>query len=231
MKKIALILALVLAFSVALVACDETPAESSNPATESTPAESAPVDESTPAENESEPAEESDTAGETVNLAEGKTYTYTDTGLYYITWDEQWTVSKNAAACLTDGVTVGENVYYGDASMLGWGGEAASPVVTIDLGDAKNINELKLYAFGGMDGIALPAAVTVEVSSDGENWTEVTCISAQTDEVSSELSWVTGTLSEITLAPTGAVKAQFVKLTFAKEGNFVFLSEIQVLGK
>ena len=82
-----------------------------------------------------------------------------------------------------------------------------------------------------MDGIALPAAVTVEVSSDGENWTEVTCISAQTDEVASELSWVTGTLSEITLAPTGAVKAQFVKLTFTKEGNFVFLSEIQVLGK
>ena len=237
MKKLALILALVMVFALSLVACDETPAEST-PA-ESTPAESTPVEnestpvenESTPAENESEPAEESDTAGETVNLAEGKTYTYTDTGLYYITWDEKWTVSKNAAACLTDGVTVGENVYYGDASMLGWGGEAASPVVTIDLGDEKNINELKLYAFGGMDGIALPAAVTVEVSSDGENWTEVTCISAKTDEVTSELSWVTGTLSEITLTPTGAVKAQFVKLTFTKEGNFVFLSEIQVLGK
>ena len=55
MKKIAFILALVMVFAVALVACDETPAESSNPVTESTPAESTPV-ESTPDE-ESVPAE------------------------------------------------------------------------------------------------------------------------------------------------------------------------------
>ena len=63
MKKIAFILALVMVFAVALVACDETPAESSNPATESTPAESTPVDdestpaESTPVDDESTPAE------------------------------------------------------------------------------------------------------------------------------------------------------------------------------
>ncbi len=220
MKKIALILALVMVFAVALVACDETPAESTPVTNESTP-----VDESTPAD-ESEPAEEE----EEKVLSEGKTYTYTETGLYYITWDESWTVSKNAAACLTDGVTVGENVYYGDASLVGWSGEV--PVVTIDLGEEKTVTGIKYYAYGGMDGIAVPFGATVEVSVDGETWTEIYCLSAETDKVTSELSWAAeGYISEFVLTATEEAAARYVRLTYNKEGTFVFLTEIQVLGK
>ena len=232
MKKIAFILALVMVFAVALVACDETPAESSNPATESTPAESVPEAESTPAESvpedESVPAENVEASV----ISEGKSYTYTESGLYYITWSEEWAVSKNAAACLTDGVTIGENVYYGDASMLGWGGASDIPVVTIDLGEEKTVSGVTYFAYGGMDGIAVPMAVTVEVSADGETWTEVTCLSSEVNKTMSELSWASsGFISEFDLTPTAEATARFVKLTFTKEGNFVFLTEIQVTGK
>ena len=229
MKKIAFILALVMVFAVALVACDEAPAESSTPETESTPAESTPVeseDESVPAE--SEPAENVEASV----ISEGKSYTYTESGLYYITWDETWAVSKNAAACLTDGVTIGENVYYGDKTLIGWGGDSDIPVVTIDLGEEKSVSGVTYFAYGGMDGIAVPMAVTVEVSADGETWTEVTCLSSEVNKTVSELSWAsTGFISEFELTPTAEATARFVKLTFTKEGSFVFLTEIQVTGK
>lgn len=222
MKKIALILALVMVFAVALVACD-TAENTSEPADESSVAGG--LAESTPAE--SVPADEEE---EEKVFSEGKTYTYTDTGLYYITWDEQWTVSKNAAALLTDGVTVGENIYYGDASFIGWSGEV--PVVTIDLGAESTVTGIKYYAYGGMDGIAVPFGATVEVSVDGETWTEVYCLAAETDKVTSELSWAAeGYISEFTLTATEEAAARYVKLTYNKEGSFVFLTEIQVLGK
>lgn len=65
MKKIAFLLAIVMAFAVCAfaVSCTNTPAESSAPADESAPAESTPADESKPAD-ESAPADESEPAAE-----------------------------------------------------------------------------------------------------------------------------------------------------------------------
>ena len=243
MKKIALVLALVMVFACALVACDNentesVPANESTPVTESTPAdesksadESVPADESenvsaeVSAEDSSEPAE-----GESSLLSVGKTYTYTDENLYYITWGEEWAVSKNAAACLTDGVTVGESVYYGDATLVGWNG--VEPVITIDLGEVKAVDGIKYYAYAGMDGIALPTAVKVEVSEDGNTWTELSCTSVNGETTPSNVSWAAdGYLMDVTVSASEAVNGKFVKVSFVKEGTFVFLTELEVYGK
>lgn len=237
MKKIALILALVLVFACALVACDteetnSTPADESSVAGESTPVdesdESAPADESEPAD-ESTPAEESVPVAEGNVISEGKSYTYTETNLYYITWDESWSVSKNAATALTDGVTLGENIYYGDSSLTGWSGE--SPVITIDLESVATVSGVKYFAYAGMDGIAAPAAVKVEVSTDGTNWTEVTCTLTEGEKTVSNVDWAAeGYITEYTLTASAAAEGQYVKISVTNEGTFAFFTEIQVLG-
>ena len=239
MKKIALILALVLVFACALVACDTTEETNSTPADESSVVEnnseeientesSAPEEESEPVD-ESTPAEESAPVGDGSVISEGKSYTYTESGLYYITWDESWAVSKNAATALTDGVTLGESIYYGDPTLTGWQGDA--PVITIDLESASTVSGIKYYAYAGMDGIAAPAAVKVEVSTDGTNWTELTCTLTEGEKTVSNVNWAAdGYITEYTLTASAAAEGQYVKVSFTKEGTFVFLTEIQVLG-
>ncbi len=232
MKKIALILALVLVFACALVACDteetnSTPADESSvaggPTDESTPAESTPVDESTP-DDESTPADESDAPVATgENLAAGKTYTYPTDGLYLHS-DAQWAVSKTADTALTDGVTHAD--YYGDASMVGW--SQVDVEIVIDLGSAQTVNGFKYYAFGGLDGIELPTAVEVLVSTDGTNWTPVSTTAGEPVAIPSTLTWVEGSLSSVELTAASSAEAQYVKFVVTRNGTFAFFSEIEV---
>lgn len=229
MKKTALILALVMVFACALVACDteetnSTPADESYVAeNESTPAESEPADESTPAD-ESNPADESDEpVANGANLAAGKTYTYPTDGLY-IHWDTQWACSQTADTALTDGVTHAD--YYGDASMVGW--SQVDVEIVIDLGSVQTVNGFKYYAFGGLDGIELPSAVEVQVSTDGTNWTTVTTTAGEPVAIPSTLTWVTGSLSSVELTAASSAEAQYVKFAVTRNGIFAFLSEIEV---
>ncbi len=240
MKKIALIMALVLVFACALVACD-TEETNSTPANESSVVEnnseeientesSAPADESTPADesapaDESEPAEESAPAATGENLAAGKTYTYPTDGLY-IHWDAQWACSKTADTALTDGVTHAD--YYGDASMVGW--SQVDVEIVIDLGSAQTVNGFKYYAFGGLDGIELPSAVEVLVSTDGTNWTPVTTTAGEPVAIPSTLTWVTGSLYSVELTAASSAEAQYVKFVVTRNGPFAFFTEIEVLG-
>ena len=166
-------------------------------------------------------------AEDAVNLAAGKTYTYPTEGLYYITWDESWGVSKTADTALTDGDKSGN--YYGANTMVGWSG--INPVIVIDLGAVASVDTFKYTAYAGMDGIAEAASVTIEVSTDNTNWTEVTYTSAQGEKTMSDLAWAsTGYIVETTATAAEAVDAQYVRFTYTRTGAFVFLNEIEVWG-
>ena len=172
MKKIAFILALVMVFAVALVACDETPAESSNPATESTPVEnestpvestpveSTPDEESVPAEStpdESVPEEESQApaaeVGELVSV--GKTYTATEQfrqGGQDVNWG--WDANAPVAypdedgVSLTDGVKDPGDSEYTNAVWAGYSylvpSYAGYHSFVIDLGESMSLAQVSV---------------------------------------------------------------------------------------
>ena len=244
MKKIAFILALVMVFAVALVACDETPAESSNPATESTPAESTPVDdESTPAEStpvddestpaESEPEEESKApaaaVGELVSV--GKTYTTSDLFRQDETyaWNENSPVSypDGDGVTLTDGVVdPGDNAF----SNPVWAGFNANGTpdyaengyswIQLDLGAVTEISKIAVYSGSAALGSGISSAgfcVEFLVSDDGENWTSLGTVEAvDTDTVN---------YVETSIGTTAS--GQYVRVQFTRSG-WMFISEVEV---
>ena len=244
MKKIAFILALVMVFAVALVACDETPAESSNPATESTPAESTPVDdESTPAEStpvddesepaESEPEEESQApaaeVGELVSV--GKTYTTSDLFRQDETyaWNENSPVSypDEDGVTLTDGVVdPGDNAF----SNPVWAGFNANGTpdyaengyswIQLDLGAVTEISKIAVYSGSAALGSGISSAgfcVEFLVSDDGENWTSLgTAEAVDTDTVN---------YIETSIGTTAS--GQYVRVQFTRSG-WMFISEVEV---
>ena len=245
MKKIALILALVMVFAVALVSCNEA-SENSTPANESSV--SATEDSSTPADTDdsSEPADDSsddavseepsvpaEITGE--NVAAGKTYT---TSLLYRQGgaDVDWTYDANAAiaypddndAELTDGVVA--EVVAGDSyTAAEWVGlHASSPdyvengnfaYVTVDLGEKTDITGVKVYVGCGTigGGIASPSSVVICVSDDGETWTEVTGVVPQ-NPADTNVECV-----EIPCTANG----QYVQVRFTS-GGWIFVSEVEI---
>ena len=247
MKKIAFILALVMVFAVALVACDETPAES-NPAestpAESTPAESTPVEstpdeESVPAEStpdESTPDEESQApaaeVGELVSV--GKTYTATqqfrqggaDVGWG---WDENAPVAypDEEGVSLTDGVK--EPTEEDDYSAAIWAGYsylvpdyAGAHVFVIDLGEAMSLAQVSVW-YGTevlSNGIGCKnSTISVRISEDGENWTEVGSVATGAEDE------LTLKVKEFKVNFSGS--GRYVEISVARDG-WAFLSELEV---
>ena len=245
MKKIAFILALVMVFAVALVACDETPAEST-PATESTPGEN----ESTPVENESTPDEESVPAestpdesvpeeesevpaaevGELVSV--GKTYTTSD--LFRQSsetwgWDENYPVAypDEDGVSLTDGVKDPGDSDYKNVVWAGFNGNGTPDYVAngyswviIDLGAVTEISKISVYTGSEALGSGIASNnMTVEflVSDDGENWTSLGTV-ATVDDAS--VNFV-----ETTIGTTAS--GQYVKVQLTRTG-WMFVSEVEV---
>ena len=243
MKKIAFILALVMVFAVALVACDETPAESTpaeSTPVESTPVESTPDEESTPVEStpdeESVPEEESKAPAAEVGelISVGKTYTATqqfrqggaDVGWG---WDENAPIAypDEDGVSLTDGVK--EPTEEDDYAAAIWAGYsylvpdyAGAHVFVIDLGEVASLAQVSVW-YGTevlSNGIGCKnSTISVRISEDGENWTEVGSVA-------------TGAEDELTLkvkdfSVNFSGSGRYVEISVARDG-WAFLSELEV---
>ena len=249
MKKISFILALVMVFALSLVACDETPAESSNPATESTPAESTPV-ESTPDE-ESVPAES--TPDESDEEPEGPSVTENDPTLSFagsnialgLTVLNQDNIDSSITTMwidtnLTDGVVetgfVEADIKWAPGQWFGyysWSSSnftnsingAASP--TVDLGASKTIYGARANVYGGpgWSGVCTPVSGELLVSDDGENWVSVGKVNV-TAGTENCVTWVA------VAAPEGTT-AQYVRLALqhSEAGSWLFIDELEVYGE
>ncbi len=166
-------------------------------------------------------------AEEATNLAAGKTYTYPTEGIY-VHWDASWECSKYVATALTDGVK--EAGYYGEGATSGWGGSSPNPVeVVVDLEAVYRLESFTYTVCGGVDGIAEPTSVSILVSEDGENFTEVEVTTTAGEKVS-PLSWTECYDRESKAVAASAVNGRYVKFAFTKDGNFVFLNELEVFG-
>ena len=245
MKKIALILALVMVFAVALVACDEA-SENSTPANEASV--SATEDSSTPAEDSSEPADTDDSSddGEVSepadvvepaavgeNVAAGKTYTtsqlYKQGGA-----DVNWAYDENAAVAYPDedGISFTDGVVDpgdSDYTNVVWAGfscncpdyqEVGYSWITVDLGATTDISKVVLYIATS----ALETGISAEgfsaeffVSDDGETWTSIGSASA-TDDAS---------VNYTTIEAATNVSGQYVQVRMSR-GGWMFVSEVEV---
>ena len=167
-------------------------------------------------------------AEEATNLAAGKSYTYPTDGLY-VHWDAKWECSKNVATAITDGVK--EAGYYGEGATSGWGGGSPNPLeVVIDLEAVYSLESFTYTVCGGVDGISEPESVSILVSEDGENFTAVEVTTTAGEKVS-PLDWTDCYDRESVAVAASAVNGRYVKFSFAKTGNFVFINELEVFGK
>ncbi len=242
MKKIALILALVLVFACALVACD-TEETNSTPANESSVVEnnseeientesSAPDEDSVPEESNDAPA----ATIEGTNVAAGKAYT---TSLLYRQRNvDPWDYDETADIAypdtdnkeLTDGVvaeavTSGESLYTA-AEWIGLHGRCPDyetnggfAYVTVDLGEKTDVKGVKVYVGCGIvgGGISAPSSVEIMVSDDGENWTSVAAAFPAN---------LADTNVECVEIPC-AVNGQYVQVRFTS-GGWIFVSEVEI---
>ncbi|MBR2915026.1 MAG: discoidin domain-containing protein [Clostridia bacterium] len=167
-------------------------------------------------------------AEEATNLAAGKSYTYPTDGLY-VHWDAKWECSKNVATAITDGVK--DAGYYGEGATSGWGGGSPNPLeVVIDLEAVYSLESFTYTVCGGVDGISEPESVSILVSEDGENFTAVEVTTTAGEKVS-PLDWTDCYDRESVAVAASAVNGRYVKFSFAKNGNFVFINELEVFGK
>ncbi len=250
MKKIAFILAFVLVFALSLVACDETPAESSNPA-ESTPAESTPV-ESTPVED-SEPAESEPADENSEEPVVGPEATENDPTLSFagsnIALGLQVLNQENIDSSittmwidtdLTDGVIETEfsdsTIKWAAGQWFGYYSWSSSnftnstngvAIPTVDLGASKTIYGARANVYGGpgWSGVCTPVAGELLVSDDGENWTSVGKVNV-TAGTENCVTWVA------VAAPEGTT-AQYVRLalTHSEAGSWLFIDELEIYGE
>jgi hypothetical protein len=241
MKKIALILAVVLMLSFALVACDNTE-ESKAPATSDTVSTDTSVEESTEVSEEEstevseEVSEEESTVIEPAEVGEvisvGKTYTLSN--LFRQSpetwgWDENCDVAypDEEGVSLTDGVKLPTEESYQDAVWAGFNGNGTPDFaengyswIKLDLGEKKDISLIELTVGTSKLGSGIGAAnFTVEflVSEDGETWTSLGTEVAvdSTDVITTDIAKATN------------VSAQYVEVHLVRSG-WMFVSELTV---
>ena len=235
MKKIALILAVVLMLSFALVACDNTeeskaPATSETVSTDTSVEESTEVSEEVSEEESQEPVIEPAEVGEVISV--GKTYTLSN--LFRQSpetwgWDENCDVAypDEDGVTLTDGVKLPTEEVYSDAVWAGFNGNGTPDFaengyswIRLDLGEKKDISLIELTVGTSKLGSGIGAAnFTVEflVSEDGETWTSLGTEVAvdSTDVITTDIAKATN------------VSAQYVEVHLVRSG-WMFVSELTV---
>ena len=240
MKKIALILAVVLMLSFALVACDNTeeskaPATSDTVSTETSKEVSEEVSEEESTEVSEEVSEEESViepaeVGEVISV--GKTYTLSN--LFRQSpetwgWDENCDIAypDEEGVTLTDGVKLPAEEVYSDAAWAGFNGNGTPDFaengyswIKLDLGEKKNISLIELTVGTSKLGSGIGAAnFTVEflVSEDGETWTSLGTEVAvdSTDVITTDIAKATN------------VSAQYVEVHLVRSG-WMFVSELTV---
>lgn len=190
-------------------------------------------------DNTSKEPETSEPTTETVlkNLALGASYTTSQ--LYRQGGKEvEWGWDPNAAIAypdedgksLTDGVITVESAIYGDAAWAGFHAKAPDYTengyswITVDLGEAKDIANLKLHVATSVNadnagaGIASPATVEFLVSNDGETFESLGTV--QPTNADSEVEVV---------ALAAEANAQYVQVRMTSSG-WMFVSEVEVEG-
>lgn len=246
MKKLAFVLAMLIALTgclVALASCgDDTPATSSEEApaasseapaasSEEAPAassEEAPAasSEEAPAESSEEPAAESSDEepadpGDT-NLAAGKTYTISM--LYPTT--ETASYPDEGGKTLTDGVKIPDSAKYSEACWAGFNigtadfQENGYAFITVDLGEKMDVAKYVIYSGSELIGSGIKGIKTLEilVSDDGTNFTSI----GTADAVDST------TDPYIAVEILKSASARYVQFRFTGNANWMFISEVEV---
>ena len=120
-----------------------------------------------------------------------------------LTYDNNWFSFFNSSALTPEELNT-EN-------GIGW--------LVVDLEKETDISFVRAHICnGGTAGINAPRSATVSVSDDGINFTEVAVLTISSDE--SAIYWTHAELEDVT--------ARYVKFTFAPNGLFVFLNEVEV---
>ena len=233
MKKIALILAVVLMFSLVLVSCDN--------GTEESKATSDVVSTDTSAETSTEESEEESTeVSEEVSEEESKgpvyaegttdidrtlTATVVTNGCTY----NELTSERNdgwatAEGKLTDGVTSTS----GDDQAVFFGRNTAYDVI-VDLGEkVDGLADFSVWSASRSEwGIGPLDSVQYFVSDDGENWLPVApaVVASDADSVEGQNGWF---LHEYKLELEKGVSAQYVKFSLNRGGH-IWLAEVSAV--
>ncbi|MBR0232125.1 MAG: discoidin domain-containing protein [Clostridia bacterium] len=240
MKKIALLLALLMILSVAVLAsCGKKPEESKpeESTAESKPAETS-KEESKPAETskeESKPAEESKPEEESSEDEPSEDVPSTaepDVSGTNVALNKNYTLSGDVAsgynAKLTDGKTYDSEVTNAtdpdDGLCYWWGFNSTNTVdgfavVTIDLGEATNINTIRVH-HGVLSGWAVMPwkSFKFSVSTDGANFTAVAALPQ--GDTADGCYWAE--------AGFEAVEARYVKVELELNPAWGFINEIEV---
>lgn len=172
-----------------------------------------------------EPEPEPDPESEIISI--GQSYTY-DAPLYLNGWSA---VSTEPDTRLTDGEKA--HVKYYDINYVGFTSSYGSTVsLVISLDGTYSVDKFTAYTHSGLDGISAPTSLTISVSADGENWTEVTgtAVINPTPDVTDDWGNTGITLTEYVVTADVAVEAHYIKYTFLSSGNFVILDEIEAYG-
>ena len=147
-----------------------------------------------------------------VNVAEGKSYT--------LLKQPEANYPDETGNAFTDG-KLGEPTY-GDAA---WSGFLGKPEFVFDLGEKVNgIYAVRLNTLGGGNAaIYAPDQVTVYISDDGENFTQVCSKTFAADAGSGSLNVV---IRSVTLPEDAS--ARYVKIAVATNQSWIFIDEISI---
>ena len=151
-------------------------------------------------------------SGETYIVSKGASYTTTEPNRDSATHDDD-------KIRLTDGVK--DTSDGGSSRYSAWNGNSVT--VDIDLGAVYEVNSFSVYSVWGDWGIEKPDSVTVSVSDDGTNYTEV---ASQTDCKITLItsSWSTSVLTAVT---DDIIETRYVRFTVASAKGFIWLSEVE----
>ncbi len=150
-----------------------------------------------------------------VNVAEGKSYTMLK--------QPEANYPDEVGNAFTDG-KLGEPTY-GDKA---WSGFLGKPEFVIDLGEkVDGIYSVRVNTLGGGNAaIYAPNQITIYVSDDGENFTQVASKTFASDVNSGSLNVVVRSVS----MPQDA-SARYVKIAVATNQSWIFIDEISVMAE
>ena len=255
MKKIAILLAFVICFACALVACNDAADESSagESVAESVAESNVESDTGSEAESDAESEVESEVESDTEdtsseaedvseedvvisgsNVAEGKEYTVTGCGTGYINESGQWPSVYNAS--LTDGLASEELNFGTTSTWFAFYNNSSNPelinapdglgAIVIDLGEAYDLSAIRVHLGNHYaNGVNSPNYVNVYTSADGNEFTMVGELEIKDAEETDNA--VLAYWSEI----NAGTNARYVKVEFSLRGVFAFLDEIEIYGE
>ena len=230
MKKIALILAIVMVFSVFAVACvdDSTTTSSSEDASSVEVSENEKSEVSKPAKvyETRTGVEVAEDAKETI-ISGGASYT-TYSGKRPAEADEQYPDSYGTE--LTDGVTgVAVDNFY-DQTLSGY--TSSSLNIDVDLGkEFDTIHKFTVAYFSlPTAGISIPGAIYVYASIDGTNWEAINADgNDRTFDSMTKPSTQAGTVQVAEISVPEYIKAKYIRFSVNKSGAWIFLDEVSVI--